>query len=57
MSLWSWILTSRLSPDKTVSLTCEMGIDIDQLFQLGPFFERFFNLGGPRGIRQKTLQN
>jgi hypothetical protein len=24
---------------------------------LGPFFERFFILGGPRGTRQKKLQN
>jgi hypothetical protein len=23
---------------------------------LGPFFERFFILGGPRGTRQKKLQ-
>ena len=25
--------------------------------QLGPLFERFFILGGPRGTRQKKLQN
>jgi hypothetical protein len=24
---------------------------------LGPFFERFFIFGGPRGTRQKKLQN
>jgi hypothetical protein len=24
---------------------------------LGPFFERFFILGGPGGTRQKKLQN
>jgi hypothetical protein len=24
---------------------------------LSPFFERFFSLGGPRGTRQKKLQN
>jgi hypothetical protein len=24
---------------------------------LGPFFERFFILGGPGGIREKNLQN
>jgi hypothetical protein len=24
---------------------------------LSPFFERFFILGGPRGTRQKKLQN
>jgi hypothetical protein len=27
------------------------------LLALGPFFERFFILGGPRGTRQKKLQN
>jgi hypothetical protein len=25
-------------------------------FALGPFFERFFILGGPRGFREKKLQ-
>jgi hypothetical protein len=24
---------------------------------LGPLFERFFKLGGPRGFQQKKLQN
>jgi hypothetical protein len=29
-------------------------IEILSLKKFGPFFGRFFNLGGPRGTRQKT---
>ena len=34
-----------------------MGIYRQHCQALGPFFERFFILGGPRGTRQKKLQN
>jgi hypothetical protein len=35
---------------------CILQIQKRRLEFLGPFFERFFILGGPRGTRQKKLQ-
>jgi hypothetical protein len=41
-----------------IGATLKNGISIVLAFlTLGPFFERFFILGGPRGTRQKKLQN